>query len=195
MKLARIVPLLLLCIPAAAGAQGGVEGQEALEMKCVYAALSDAERALLARVDGGHGAAGELDQANDLIQERAEACAQAHGWDAQLMLAGGGFAIARVVYEHALATLPAGLSPAVLDAAAESLSDEDRYRFTSSGKAQLGADPGWSARVAAALSAAGVAEADRPAAMLYLEVLHDGLYAMQTFHELWLDKERQSQAD
>ena len=47
MRLATIVPLLLLCAPAAAGAQGGVEGQEAIEMKCVYAALSPAERAHL----------------------------------------------------------------------------------------------------------------------------------------------------
>lgn len=190
MRVAWYLPLLLLCAPAAAGAQGGVEGQEAVEMKCVYAALSEAERAMLARVDGGRGAAGELDQANDLIQERAEACAQAHGWDAQLTLAGGGFAIARSVYEDTLARLPPDLSAATLDATAATLSDEDRFRLTSAGKAELGTDPASTARVAAALTAAGVAEANHAAATLYLQVYHDGLFAMQTFHELWLAKHR-----
>ena len=185
MRLATIVPLLLLCAPAAAGAQGGVEGQEAIEMKCVYAALSPAERATIARVDSGRGTPAEFDETNDVVHQHAETCAQRHGWDAQLMLAGGGFAIARVVYEDTLAALPPGLSSATLDAVATTLSDEDRFRFTSAGKAELGADPGWRARVDAALAAAGVAEANHAAARLYLEVLHDGLYAMQTFDELW----------
>ena len=188
MRAARILPLLLLCAPAAAAAQ--VEGQEAVEMKCVYSALTDADRATLARVDRGSGAAAELDQANDLIQQRAEACAATHGWDAQQTLAGGGFAIARTVYEDVLAALPPGLSATSLDAVAATLSDEDRYRFTSAGKAELGVDPAWRARVEAALSAAGVAWADRDAAVHYLEVLHDGLYAMQVFHELWAEKHR-----
>lgn len=190
MKLAGIVPLLLLCAHAAAGAQAAVEGQEALEMKCVYAAMSEAERAGLARIDSGGGAPGEVDRANDLIYGYAEACAGRHGWSAEQTLAGGGFAIARSAYEGTLAELPASLSAESLDAVAATLSDEDRYRFTSAGKAELGVDPAWSGRVDAALSAAGVAAADRPAAVHYLAVLHDALYAMQVFHELWLEKNR-----
>lgn len=185
MRPATTVPLLLLCTPAAALAQGGVEGQEAIEMKCVYAALSPAERATIARVDSGRGTPDEFDETNDLVHRHAETCAQRHGWDAQLTLAGGGFAIARTVYEDTLAGLPPGLSSATLDAVAASLSDEDRFRFTSAGKAELAADPGWRPRVDAALTAAGVAGANQTAARLYLEVLHDGLYAMQTFDELW----------
>jgi hypothetical protein len=190
MNAARFLPFLLLCTPAAASAQGGVEGQEAVEMKCVYAAMSEAERALIARVDGGRGAAGEADEANDLIHRRAETCAQQHGWDPQLVLAGGGFAIGRAVYEDTLARLPAGLSAATLDAVADTLSDEDRYRLTTAGKTEFGVDPASTARVTAALTAAGVADADRAAAMLYLEVYHDALFAMQTFHELWLANNR-----
>ena len=185
MRIAGLLPLLLLCAPAAAGAQ--VQGPEAVEMKCVYAALSEAERAMLARVDAGRGAAGEFDQANDLIQREAEVCAQRHGWDSRRLLAAGGFAIARAIYEDKLATLPASLSAASLDAAAVTLSDEDRYRLTSAGRTELGVDPASSRRVEAALAAAGVTAADMDAAVAYLRTYHDGLFAMQVFHELWVE--------
>ena len=189
MKLAAIMPLLLLCTPAAANAQA-VQGQEALEMKCVYAAMSEAERASMARIDSGAGTPGEVDAANDLIYGYAEDCAARHGWSAEQTLAGGGFAMARSIYEGTLAALPASLSAEALDGVAAKLSDDDRYRFTSTGRAELAPDPGWSARVDAALAAAGVAPADRGAAVHYLAVLHDAIYAMQVFDELWLAKHR-----
>jgi len=190
MRVAWIVPLFVLCAPSAAGAQGVVEGQEAVEMKCVYAALTDAERAMLVRVDGASGTAEEIDQATDLIYRYAEVCAERHGWDGQQLVAAGGFALARTLYEDKLAALPPRLPAESLEAAAATLSDEDRYRFTSAGKAEFGVDPAWSARVEAALSAAGVAQGDMGTAALYLGIFHDALYAMQVFHELWVEENR-----
>ena len=187
---ARIVPLLLLGAPVAAGAQGPLGELEAAELKCVYAELSEAERAMVVRIDRGDGSAEELDQMTDMVHQHGEVCSERHGWDAPRMMAASSFAVARSVYEDTIAKLPASLSPTSLDAAAATLSNEDRFRFTSASKVEQGVDPAWRERVAAALSAAGVAETDRAAAEFYLEVYHDALFAMQVFHDLWLQAHR-----
>jgi hypothetical protein len=186
MRAARIVPLLLLGAPVAAGAQGPLEDREAAELKCVYAEMSEAERATVVRIDRGNGSAEELDEVTDMIHRHGEVCSQRHGWDAPRMMAASSFAVARSVYENTIASLPPRLSADSLEAAAGTLSHEDRFRFTSAGKAERAPDPAWRERVGAALAAAGVAENDRDAAGVFLEVYHDTLFAMQVFHELWL---------